>query len=576
MPGFFVSNVKTDTQLINIYPNLCVSQNIDIDGKTIKRNTLNKFMNDKAFSQTNDFCVVSDGFILNKLSLFEQYGADTVDELFVKMYQKNGDEFFAELRGGFSGAFYDKRNDKWLIFTNQIGDASVYYINTDNAFFAGSQVNYVLDACKRENIKLSFDRDAAYQMLTYAFMLDDTTYAKEIKRLVGGTYLRIQNGCVELKTYHVFKKDMQRFKNASDEELIEEIDRAFSAATKLEYDKDLEYSYSHLTDISGGLDSRMTLWVAHTLGYSPLQLITYCKSNYLDEKIARQIATFWKDEILIKQLDDAKFLYDIDEIVFMNGGLSLYSGISGGNRMLRSMNCSIYGIEHTGINGENTIGSYLKDPEENNNKLPSKLYSKKLLHRLSDKYKNFAKTFEDNELYINYTRSYRGMANTFQIRRNYTEVSAPFLNVEFIQLCFDIPFERRIGHRLYKKWILTKHPSAAQFKWESIGAKINEPKLVAEIRRIISRGPRKLFKILGLGHKINSGMTPLGYWIANDKELKDYLDGYAKEELTNPKTEIDSCLLSDMKELYSTGTAVEKTMVLTVLGSVKLYFGEKN
>ncbi len=575
MPGFFVSNAKIDTQLINIYPNLCVQQSIDSEVGTIKRNTLDKFMNDKAFAENDCYIVVSEGFILNKHCLFEKYDADNVESLFIKMYLENGDEFFAELRGGFSGAFCDKRNNKWLIFTNQIGDTSVYYTKTEKGVFAGSQVNYVLDACKKENVKLTFDRDAAYQMLTYAFMLDDTTYAKEIKRLVGGTYLCIQNGCVELKTYHIFKKDMQRFKNASDKELIEEIDQAFSAATKLEYDKDLEYGYKHLTDISGGLDSRMTLWVAHTLGYSPMQLITYCKSNYLDETIARQIATFWKDEILIKQLDDAKFLYDIDEIVFMNGGLSLYSGISGGNRMLRSMNCSIYGIEHTGINGENTIGSYLKDPEENKNKLPSKLYSKKLLHRLSDKYKNFAKTFEDNELYINYTRSYRGMANTFQIRRNYTEVSAPFLNVDFVQLCFDIPFERRIGHRLYKKWILTKYPSAAQFKWESIGAKINEPRFIAEIRRIISRGPRKLLKMLGLGHKINSGMTPLGYWISNDKELKDYLDGYAQEELTNPKTEMSSQLLSDMKELYSTGTATEKTMVLTVLGSIKLYFGEK-
>ena len=81
--------------------------------------------------------------------------------------------------------------------------------------------------------------------------------------------------------------------------------------------------------------------------------------------------------------------------------------------------------------------------------------------------------------------------------------------------------------------------------------------------------------MLGLSNKINSGMTPLGFWIENDKKLKDYLDCYAEEELNNPKAAMSSQLISDMKELYSTGTAVEKTMVLTVLGSVKLYFGEK-
>ena len=571
MPGFFVSNIKTELELINIYPNLCVVQSIDSDAGTVKRNTLNKFMNDKAFVENDDYIVVSDGFILNKNSMFEKYGADTVEALFIKMYQKNGEEFFVELKGGFSGAFYDKKNDKWLIFTNHVGDSPVYYIKTEQGFFAGSQVNYVLDACHEKNIKLTFDEDAAYQMLTHAFMIDDSTYAKEIKRLAGGTYICVTNNSAELKTYHIFKKNTQKYENKSDEELVNEIDKAFTAAAKLEYDKDLEYGYAHLTDISGGLDSRMTLWVAHTLGYGTMQLITYCKGNYLDEIIGKQIASYWKDEILVKQLDDAQYLYDIDEIVFMNGGLSLYSGISGGNRMLKSLNPHIYGLEHTGINGNNSLSSYLKKTDEPK----TGRYSEKLVYRMSEKYRDFYKTFEDREMYLNYTRAYRGMTNTFQIRRNYTEVFAPFLDIDFIQLCFDIPIEKRMNYHIYKKWVLTKYPDAAQFKWESTGAKINEPKLMVTLRRIVTRGPQKILRMIGLRHKVNDGMMPIAYWIANDKKLKAYLDGYAEKELANPKTEMSSQLVSDMRELYSKGTATEKTMVLTVLGSAKLYFGEK-
>ena len=571
MPGFFISNIKTESELKNVYPNLCVSQSIDFGAGIVKRNTLNKFMNDKAFAETDDYVIVSDGFILNKISLFEQYGVDTVELLFAEMYRKNGDEFFSELKGGFSGAFYDKKNNKWLIFTNHVGDSPVYYIKTEQGFFAGSQVNYVLDACNEKGIKLTFDEDAAYQMLTHAFMIDDSTYAKEIKRLIGGTYLCITDNSAEIKTYHIFKKNTQKFKNKSDEELVNEIDKAFSAAAKLEYDKDLEYGYRHLTDISGGLDSRMTLWTAHTLGYDSMQLITYCKGNYLDEIIGKQIASYWRDEILVKQLDDAQYLYDIDEIVFMNGGLSLYSGISGGNRMLKSMNPHIYGLEHTGINGNNSLSSYLKNISENK----SGRYSEKLVHRMSEKSRDYWKTFEDREMYLNYTRAYRGMTNTFQIRRNYTEVFAPFLDIDFIQLCFDIPIEKRMNYHIYKKWVLTKYPDAARFKWESTGARINEPKPIVMLRRIISRGPQKLLRMLGLRHKVNDGMTPIAYWIANDRELGGFLDSYAQEEMKNPKTEMSEQLLSDMKELYATGTATEKTMVLTVLGSVKLYFGEK-
>lgn len=575
MPGFFVSNKKVEAELKNAYPQFCVFQNINSELCTVKRNTLNKFMNDKAFSETDDYIVVSEGCVLNKFSLFEQYNAESIEDLFIIMYQEKGDEFFSELRGGFSGAFYDKKNDKWLIFTGHIGDNPVYYIKSDNIFFAGSQVNYLIDVCQKESIELTFDENAAYQMLTYAFMLDDTTYAKEIKRLIGGTYLCIKNGYLEVKTYHTFKKNTEQSEHKSDEELIDEIDNALIAATKLEFDKDKEYGYSHLTDISGGLDSRMTLWLAHTLGYEPIQLITYCKGNYSDEIIGKQIAAFWKDEILVKPLDDAQFLYDIDEIVFMNGGLSLYSGISGGNRMLKSMNMSIYGIEHTGINGDNMLGSYLKHVEEKDKIVPKKIYSAKLLGRLSDKYKNYSKTFEDNEMFMNYTRAYRGMTNTFQIRRNYTEVYAPFLDVDFIQLCFNIPVERRMNHFLYKKWIMNKYPEAARFKWESINAKITDPKIIIEISRIIRYAPGRILRMLGKRDKVANGMTPLAYWIANDNKLRFFLDDYAQKGFESAEAEMSSQLISDMKELYSTGTAEEKTMVLTVLGSLKLYFGKE-
>lgn len=558
-----------------MYPERCVLQTMDLKNATAKRHTLNKFMADKAFTETEDAVVICEGYILNKLQLFEKYGADTVVALVTEMYRRNGDEFFAEFRGGFAGAYYDKATDKWLVFTNQVGDCPVYYTVDANAFFAGSQVNYVIDACYKGGVKLNFNEQAAYQLMTHGYMIDDSTYANEIRRLVGGTYLLVKDGKAEIKTYHMFKKNKQRFEGKTDEELIEAIDKVFSAATKAEFNKDIEYGYAHLSDISGGLDARMTMWVAHSLGYGPMQLITYGKGNYLDETISKQIAYYWKDEILAKQIDDASYMYDIDEVVFMNGGLSFYSGISGGNRMLRSLNADMYGLEHSGINGNNTLSSYLVFPEESPKKQPTGRFSEKLVHRLSDKYRYFSDNFEGYEMYLNYTRAYRGITNTFQIRRNYTEVSAPFLDFDFIQLCFDIPVEKRLNYYIYHKWILRKYPEAAQFKWETTGAKITEPKLIGKIRRIVTKGPLKLLRIMGLGHKITTGMVPVGYWVSKDKKLKTFLDEYAQNGFDNPATKLSEQLVSDMKNLYAKGNITEKAMVLTVLGSVKLYFGRE-
>lgn len=39
-------------------------------------------------------------------------------------------------------------------------------------------------------------------------------------------------------------------------------------------------------------------------------------------------------------------MFDAEEIVKMNYGLSLYSGFASGNRLLKSLDVSKYGIEH--------------------------------------------------------------------------------------------------------------------------------------------------------------------------------------------------------------------------------------
>lgn len=537
------------------------------------RHTLDKFMNDKAFVETDKLIIIVEGYLLNKAELFGAYAADSVASLAEQMYYHNGEQFFSEFRGAFSGVLYDKSKKVWLVFTNQSGDNALFYSYADTQFFAGSQVNYVIDACKAVKWPLTFDEEAAYQMLTFAFMADDSTYAKEIKRLRGGTYLRISEAGVELKEYHRFEKHPDRFSGKTEDELIEEIDKSFRYAVELEYRKDEEYGYRHLTDMSGGLDSRMNAWVAHSIKPRHLQLITYCKANYLDELISKEIANYWKDELLAKTLDDASFLYDIDEIVALNGGLSLYSGITGGKRMLESLNTEQYGLEHTGMIGDVVIGSFCRDYTDIKHQWPTGMYSEHFSERLNKTRFQYQDSYYDHEIYLIYSRGFQGAGNTIQIRKNFTEVAAPFMYPEFLQLCLDIPVGLRAQHKLYKKWIIAKYPDASAFRWEKTQGKITEKGLTAGLRKLVTHGPNKLCRMLGKASKISTGMNPLDYFIAHNKDLFDYLNNYAHEGFERLPKSISKQLVEDMRKLYYTGTVNEKTMVLTVLSSVKYYFG---
>lgn len=569
MPGFFVCSKEMDCELINRYPNRCLSGTINISKGTIKRNTLNKFLNDKAFIDTPELACVTEGIILNLADLMAEYGASDVNGLVQEMYKKEGESFFAKFIGPFSGALYDKKNDLWLVWTNQIGDKTVYYSMHGGELSAGSQFNYLADVFRKSGLTLSFDEQAAYQILTFGFMEGDSTLAGEIKRLRGGQYLRYQNNKVEVKEYFMFHKHPERFEGKTEQQIIDALDEEFRKASALEYAKDEEYGCEHLSDLSGGLDARMNMWVAHTMKPRHFQFITYCKANYKDEIIAKQLAAHWNDEILVKSLDDVTFLYEIDETVFLTGGTQLYSTPTGCKRMLEHIDMSYYGIEHTGqLNGA-ILGSYYSSI--GGGKQPTGMYSEKLKDRLTSTNHS---DFDDHELYMLYTRGFRGIMNTSQIRSNYTEAFTTTITPFFLQLCMDIPVELRINHKLYKKWILSKYPEAAKYKWEKTGTYITESELKKKLKRYFIKAPKKLLKMVKGRGKVNTGMNPFDFWFEHNPSLRAYFDKYENEGYKYLPSEVSEHLINDMKELYKTGNVNEKAMVLTVLSAAKLFFGD--
>ncbi len=433
-------------------------------------------------------------------------------------------------------------------------------------------MTYILEWCKEKKIQLSFNESCAYQLLSYGFVASDETYAHEIKRLHGGDYLVLKDKVLTIKTYHRFERNTARLDSMSEAQIIDEIDKTFRNAVNLEWAKDDEYGYRHLADLSGGLDSRMNLWIAHEEKKRKVTIITYCRIGYLDEIIAKQISLFWQDEFIFKSLDDASFMYDIDENTALLGGLSLYSAITGGKRLLESLNLSEYGIEHTGLVGDIALGSFYRNPRDGEKRRPTGMYSERLKENLPNYIKELYANYSDYEIFLMYTNGFHGACNSQLIRRHYTEVGSPFLNVEFMQLCFDIPINLRIRHNIYKKWIITKYPEAAKFKWEKTCGLITESNSRRYFRRYTKAVIRRIRKAFFKESCRADGMNPIGFWISHNDDLRNFLDSYEKNGyLYLPSTASDQ-LITDMKELYKTGNASEKAMVLTVLSAARLYW----
>lgn len=451
------------------------------------------------------------------------------------------------------------------------------------------------------------NRDAAYMAITLGYVIEDNTLVKEIRKLVAGHYLVLTNGEIVESQYH-------RFNNTpiarSKEEMIEKIDKLFRNAVQLQFEKDKEYGYRHMACLSGGLDSRMTVWVAHELGYTHQLNMTFCQSNYLDFKIAQQIATDLRHDFMYKALDGGNCIYDIDRVSKLSYGMACFFGLSHTFSMFNKINYQDYGVIHSGMIGDVVVGSYMDDVSYRPALITDGAYSTEVVDKLRD-YK-FKYQYDNAEIYMMYNRGF-GFCGQGALAYGHTdtETFSPFYDVEFLEYCFSIPLAWRCGHEIYHEWILTKYPEAANYIWEKIGTTIIEYKNQKQNpKQSIKRHYMNIFGMqvpapsdpyfgeyikgfvlrrLGLRKKVGKqvqqtednhtfmletkdNMNPVDYWYYGNTELKAFMDDYWR---TNKNVVNDTQLLIDMTYLYEECKATyDKLQPLTVVAAYKLIFGK--
>lgn len=581
MPGIFISNFG----LTEIVDSDLLRQNYiyrkETYGDVIAfQYTLDRFMGDKIFFKDTRFFLVTEGVLLNCAELKEKYCSQSLSDLIIEMYTKNGDQFFAEFRGSFSGILCDFEKKKQIIYTNHYGDNALFYYKDIKNYVVGAQLDWLVEVLKVNNVKTGLNEKAVYEMITYGYMAEDITYIEEIKRLPAGCYIVISEDSFEVKRYYEVKQNKLQLSNKGEDEIIEEIDKLFRRAVKREFDKDREYGYRHLIELSGGLDSRMNYWVANDMGFDDSLAICFCQSNYADELIAKQIAGYWNGEILLWPLDSGANLYDIEKCAKLNFGCSLYSGVGGELHILENINMSKYGLMHTGQLGDVVIGTFVGNNGDMRCQKGAGAYSEMLLREYDD---DIWKNYRNIEEQLMNVRGFWGCLSSHFFTRNYTEVASPFLDVDLIDYCMSIPNEMRKNHKIYKKWIVSKYPDAAQFKWEKTDGKITDSKFTSALRKKIREGrkmlrdPRRILAWLGINSKkyhkrIDYGMNPLDLWYMKNTNLREYMDNFFTESLYT--INISKKLVSDIELLYHKGNAIEKTQVLTALAAVKYLWKE--
>ena len=543
----------------------CLGETVDFGHFKQYNNLLNKFPKDQVFLEEETQITFLDGYVHNKNAVMAENGKDW-QQSFAHAMRTDAGRCLQILRGGFCGYIFDKQTAGLTVYTDQVSVKAVYYYVNGNQWMVSNHIPYMTAVLKANRIAYHFNETAAKYMLSYGYMLDDSTFVKEIHRLLPGELARIGDGQIKIENYY---RISDREEQMAEEEAVEKIDRAFREAVRREFEKDREYGYRHLVDLSGGLDSRMVSWVAHDMGYTDQLNVTYCRSGYLDEKISKDIAIYLGHEYLFKFLDDISWLYDIDETVSKCNGATFYTAITGGRRLLATLNMEQFGIEHTGMIGDAILSSFYRDKEINygSPRLGYHKYSERLSYEFPD---GITDSYACQEMFAVYTRGILGAQSSYMIRQHYVETASPFMDVDFLNTAFSIPFAYRKDHHIYLKWMEQKYPRVTSFGWEKWGGvKPRENYIffrkVKTTQRLLWRATCKTLKLQN-----RDNMNPLDYWYWKSPMIQEYYRCYYLQN--ENRSEISGELKKDISLMFEEGNVIEKSMALTILSLVNLYF----
>lgn len=555
LKGFLIFNDKFRKAPVSIGGNLMIDNYWRI---SYIDNSLHKFANDEIDYKNDLGWFFLDGHVDNKSELIKRWKI-LPNEWAKSCVDKGVFSDPSELRGGFCGVRVIE--NEWSIFSDHVGNRAVYYYCENGYVAVSNRIPFLIELLHENGLKTELSEQACRYMLQQGFMLDETTFVSGIFRVLPGQLVMIDvNGSVVEKVVYYQLDNTNIDSGMSEPEAIDIIDQYFRQAIKREYDKDIEYGYRHLVDLSGGLDSRMTCWVAHDMGYLDQLNLTMSRYGYWDMRIAAKIAVGLNHEFMFAGLDDFGFFFDWTDNIVQNNGAATYSGSSDVLRMLRHLKLDGYGVNHTGMVGDSIIGVFFDD-EETTYSVPTgreKSSSMLLDYPVSD---DVLRRFLNCEQFAVYTRGLLGAQSSYIKMQNFLETASPFLDVDFLDAVFKIPHRLRRKHHIYLEWIRVKYPRASDFGWEKWhGIRPKESnRWQKRISTTLHKGVRKVIRDRVCAH----GMIPMDYWYYSHEDVCKKTESYffdgidILDGLKNIK--------DDAIKMFIQGNVEEKTQAISVI-----------
>lgn len=210
------------------------------------------------WSSDRRYVVTYNGEIYNYIELREElhklgvtFQTDSDTEVFLAAFIAWGIDAFSRFEGMFVAAIHDAQTNVHYLVRDHLGQKPLYFHKYGLGIVYASELRALLTL---DYFNWRIDRDNFVRFLMNSYYAWDTTPLKEVKKLLPGCFLKIQNGHIEFKRYWdsvpgngLLHVDM--------EEAVSEFEQLFERACRICMRSDVPYGVL----LSGGVDSSLVL-----------------------------------------------------------------------------------------------------------------------------------------------------------------------------------------------------------------------------------------------------------------------------------------------------------------------------
>ena len=246
MCGFvgFISKDNNKKKIIKDMADIIVHRGPDSDGYYVDNDVALGFRrlsiidleggSQPIYNEKKDKVIIFNGEIYNYKEIREDllekghvFSTDSDTEVLLHGYEEYKEKILNKLRGMFAFIIYDIKNNSLFGARDFYGIKPMYYYKSKNEFLFGSEIKSFLGHPK---FKKELNRDMLKQYLTFQYSVGESTFFKDVYKLMPGHYFKYKDGNLKIKKYYEIdltsddSKTLDEWKDIIRKELNESIE----------------------------------------------------------------------------------------------------------------------------------------------------------------------------------------------------------------------------------------------------------------------------------------------------------------------------------------------------------------